>query len=399
MTKKLLPTMIGIALAGGMAAAQADVTVFGHIDQSVVNWDNYQGNGGNDTNFICTTCSIGFKGSEDLGNGLKAIFSIDFQYDMDNRNTGKASAKSSSTTVAMLTTVAPSPTAIPTANGSYIVNKTVGRVTSVNDTSSITDRDQWLGLAGNFGQVRVGTISTTYKSHGAMLDPGYRTSAQMRDWGIQSNLHRGAGEEGQGRATNTMRYDSPSWNGLKVAATYTLDSNENDGENDNPYGAGIEYSNGGLLVFADYITNDRGGNDDAYKAGAKYTMDNFSVFGQYEVDGGLITDFNRGAATKTDGADVWMLGGSFTMGNNTIYGAYAQGDNAGNRNSVVPGTGYDTGYDAWEVVGVHSMSKQTLVYLGYVTKDPDAKVTDSLTGLRKSVNDEEAWALGMKHKF
>jgi len=376
MTKKLLPTMIGVALVGGMAAAQADVTVFGHIDQSVVNWDNYQGNGGNDTNFICTTCSIGFKGSEDLGNGLKAIFSIDFQYDMDNRNTGKASAKSSSSQVF-----------VPTTGGGSTI-ATVSYVTSVSDTSSITDRDQWLGLAGNFGQVRVGTISTTYKSHGAMLDPGYRTSAQMRDWGIQSNLHRGAGEEGQGRATNTARYDSPSWNGLKVTAHYTLDTNESP-EDDNPYGAGVEYSNGGLLVFADYITNDRGGNDDAYKFGAKYTMNNFSMFGQYEVDGGLISDFNRAATTKTDGADVWMLGGSYTMGNNTIYGAYAQGDNAGNRSSVVPGTGYDTGYDAWEVVGVHSMSKQTLVYLGYATLDPDTSGSDSIDG----------WALGMKHKF
>ena len=35
MIKKLLPTMIGAALVGGMAPAVADVTVFGHIDTSV----------------------------------------------------------------------------------------------------------------------------------------------------------------------------------------------------------------------------------------------------------------------------------------------------------------------------------------------------------------------------
>ena len=178
-----------------------------------------QDGGSDDINMNCTTCSIGFKGSEDLGNGLKAIFKLDFQYDTINRN----------------------------SNG------------------SITDRDQWLGLAGNFGQVRVGTISTSYKSHGAMLDPGYRTVAQMRDWGIQSILQSGAGEEGQGRATNTARYDSPDWNGLKVIAHYTLDSdNGADGEDDNPYGGGIQYTNGGILVFADYLTTDQGGDDDAY---------------------------------------------------------------------------------------------------------------------------------------
>jgi len=105
MKHKLLPTMIGAVLAGGMGAAQADITVFGHIDTAIVSHDTDQGfvntgkflNPGNivgnvagsslsdnydDTNFVCTTCSIGFKGSEDLGNGLKAIFYLDFQYDM-----------------------------------------------------------------------------------------------------------------------------------------------------------------------------------------------------------------------------------------------------------------------------------------------------------------------------
>ena len=84
MIKKILPTMIGVALAGGMTAVTADVSLFGHIDTSV---DAVDVDGGiDDINMNCTTCSIGFKGSEDLGNGLKAIFSIDFQYDTTERN-------------------------------------------------------------------------------------------------------------------------------------------------------------------------------------------------------------------------------------------------------------------------------------------------------------------------
>jgi predicted porin len=353
MKTKLLPTMIGAILAGGMTAAAADVTVFGHLDASVVGWDDDDAIGisdksqhdtdspdydGSDVNFICTTCSIGFKGSEELGNGLSAIFKLDFQFDMFNRNSG----------------------------------------------GSITDRDQWAGLAGNFGQVTFGTMSTTYKSHGAMLDPGYRTVVQMRDVGIQSTLHSGAGEEGEGRADNSMRYDSPSWNGLKVAATYTLDSDETDGEDNDPYGAGVSYENGGILVFADYITNDGGEDDDAYKLGGKYTYNDFSVFGQYEWDGGLISSVtNETPVDNTvDGADVWMLGGSYTMGNNTVYAAYGQGDDAS-------GTPEDEGYDSWEIVGYHAMSKRTLVYGGYVDISPD----------ESDVDDASAWTLGMKHKF
>jgi predicted porin len=165
MTKKLLPTLIGVALAGSMAAAQADVTVFGHIDTSIVNSDNYVTPNSSDNSFVCTTCSIGFKGSEDLGNGLKAIFSIDFQYDTTERNNG---AVSQSKQNGFVSTPAGSVTAPVVTNVS-------------GSTDSITDRDQWLGLAGNFGQVRVGTISTSYKSHGALLDPAYRTVIQQRD--------------------------------------------------------------------------------------------------------------------------------------------------------------------------------------------------------------------------
>jgi len=365
MTKKILPTMIGVALAGGMTAAAADVSIFGHIDESVVFWndDSFLGlhdfaNGnldGDDTNFVCTTCSIGFKGSEDLGNGLSAIFSLDFEYDINNRH------RVSSTTYTYTTTSGTFTTTLPTGSG------------------AITDRDQWVGLAGGFGKVRVGTISTVYKSHGAMLDPGYRTVAQMRDIGIQSNLHSGAGEEGQGRATNTLRWDSPDWNGFQAGATFTLDSNEADGEDNNPYGFGVSYTNGGILAFADYLTSDNGGNDDAWKVGGKYSMDSFSVFGQYESDGGLIS--SKGVMNNTvDGADVWMLGGSFTMGSNTVYAAYGNGDD----NSTGSG-----GYDSWEIVGVHGFSKNTLVYGGYLTIEPDA------TG----VSDADAFTVGMKHKF
>ena len=180
MSRKLLPVLIGAALAGGVNLAAADVTLFGHIDTSYIGID--QDGGMDDTVFRCTTCSVGFKGSEDLGNGLKAIFKLDFQFDTINRN--RAS----------------------------------------DGTNSITDRDQWLGLAGGFGKVRVGTISTVYKSHGAMIDPLYRTALQGRDRGLQSGFHSGAGEELQGRATNTVRWDSPSFSGVQLGAHYTLDS-------------------------------------------------------------------------------------------------------------------------------------------------------------------------------
>jgi predicted porin len=399
MKHKLLPTMIGAVLAGGMGAAQADITVFGHIDTAIVNTDTDNGfvntakmpTGWNpsfsddvsdfgrttdDTNFKCTTCSIGFKGSEDLGNGLKAIFYIDFQYDMFNRNTG-------------------------------------------DEKNSLTDRDQWLGLAGNFGQIRAGSISTSYKSHGAMIDPLYRTAAQGRAMGLQSFLHTNAGEEGEGRADNTVRWDSPNWNGFKVIAHYTLDSDEHDGvglsgdEDDDGYGIGGQYTNGGILVFADYLTNDgddannSGGDLTAFKVGGKYTINNFAVMGQFEsIEANSIIGNGLGDTKGKQEMDYWHLGGTYTMGNNMIYAAYGVGDFTDLGNNVLPGgTSDDMEQTVYTIAGTHNLSKRTMIYAAYSVneQDNDAAVNSSIVdaGTTKSVNDPErdVFAIGMKHKF
>ena len=120
MIKKILPAMIGASLLGGVNVAVADVTAFGHIDTSfgsrkderLVNDDRLN-------NLTCTTCSIGFKGSEDLGNGLKAIFKIDFQYDTTERNkvNGNRSAAVTGVTTAVNPTTGTPVGVVGVANG------------------------------------------------------------------------------------------------------------------------------------------------------------------------------------------------------------------------------------------------------------------------------------------
>jgi predicted porin len=395
MIKKILPTMIGAALAGSMTVASADITVFGHLDSSV---DFTDQDGGSDAqNLNCNTCSLGFKGSEDLGNGLKAIFKLDFQFDMTERQTSKA--KGIERVQVVNTAEKVINPADPTGPLITVFGTTeVDAVREVKDDSAITDRDQWLGLAGNFGQIRFGTISTIYKSHGAMIDPVYRTSVQARAHGLQSKAHSGAGEQGQGRAEDTFRYDSPSWNGLKIGATYTMQTETQvNNSSDTPYSAGVQYKNGPFLVFADYITNDRGGDDSAYKAGGKWTFGNYSLYGQYEFDDGLLS-FLDGAQfdKKGDGADVWELGGTAQFGNNMLVVAYGEKDSTSWDN-------FDNDDDfgateTFEIVGVHSMSKRTSIYGGYVNRSFDGHFYNE-NDVKKSFTDQDIVTLGMKHKF
>jgi len=369
MTKKLLPTVIGMILAGGVAVAQADVQVMGHIDEALAyvnggeihdgthtNYYPFVAHGSNNTQLVCTTCSIGFKGDEDLGNGLKALFFLDWQYDI---------------------------------NG--------------NDSGGLTGRDQYVGLGGGFGTLKAGTMSTVYKAYGAMIDPVYRTFAQQRNIGLQSNLHNEKGDTGEGRATNTVGYNSPNWNGLSLAATYSILPDSTTPSQDNPFSAGINYENGGLLGYVTYINNMAGGDDAATAVGAKYTINNFSLFGQYEFDMGLITDSATGTLGQDnngDGADVWMVGGTYTMGNNTLYAGYGEDKRAKTYDNtvtsapgVVPvtyvGNVTANDYNSWELVGIHSFSKRTLGYVGYVGSNPNQNNVENL-GL---------YTVGLKHTF
>ena len=387
MNKKLLPTMVGVILAGGVSMVQADIILFGHIDTSIDATD--QDGGEDDINLNCTTCSIGFKGSEDLGNGLKAIFSLDFQYDTIKRNPKKRKVFAQTT---------------KTTGPSTGFTQTTASV-NVTETSSITDRDQWLGLAGGFCQVRIGTISTGYKSHGAMIDPLYRTALQGRDRGLQSRFHSGAGEDGQGRAESTVRWDSPNWNGLQVVAHYTLDTDQNDGvftptnlkgeEDDDGYGLGASYQNGGFLVFADYLTNNGDkvdnpfGDVNAWKVGGKYSMGMFGVMGQYE-------DSNSDDGTPLGDVDttVWHFGASATLGNTMAYFAYGQGE------FDVSGGGTDD-YTSWTLALMHSLSKRTMLYTGFSEVDCDEQVSGTVCNDVHSTSggEDDKFSLGMKHKF
>ncbi|WJW75857.1 porin [Thiohalobacter sp. IOR34] len=352
MDKKILSAAVAGVLAGSMAfAANADVTVFGKLNMSI---DSVDVDGGSDDiNMNCTTCSVGFKGSEDLGNGLKAVFLIDFQYDGSERN----------------------------ANG------------------ALTDRDQWVGLAGEgWGSVKFGTISTGYKSTGAMIDPLYRTSAQARGLGFQSSLHLGAGENGQGRMTNHVRYDSPSMSGFKVIVDYSFDSEDVTTRDDDAWGLTGVYKNGPILGFVSYLTNDHGGEDDAWKIGGSYQInDEAKVFAQYENDGGLIsstTELAAGAASNTTkDADVWHIGATYTMGSNMLYAAYGQGDD--NNTSGATNTAE---YDTWTIAVAHMFSKRTFVYGGYNNIDCDG-TTGNVCGSRTRAGEQDVITIGLQHNF
>ena len=69
---------LAMLAAGGAAQAQSGVTVYGNIDLGVS-----KKTGGALTEGRRDNNRLGFRGVEDLGNGLKALFQLEIRYDPD----------------------------------------------------------------------------------------------------------------------------------------------------------------------------------------------------------------------------------------------------------------------------------------------------------------------------
>ena len=364
MNKKLLVTAMGLVLAGAMGVANADVKLYGQIDLSL-NRDDPADNpsGDDDINMDSNNSAIGVKGSEDLGNGLSAFFKIEYQTDVND-----------------------------SANSGWV------------------GRDQYVGMKmERFGKFTFGTMSTAYKSPGSKIDALYRTSLQSRAFGLQSALHAGKGENGQGRTTNTIRYDSPSWAGFKLVGTYSFDEEKDEsgiGNDDDTYSLGAEYKGGNFYAAASYIDTQADPSDtSAAQFLARYTWNDLQIHGIYELDGGLITasrseglngDATVGApkgGAEDDGADIWSVGATYTIGNNVLVADFGQGsdsDGSDGVSGVNPVTLVNDDvdeYDAWRIGAIHNMSKRTFVYAGYVKVDPDES------------SDIDRFSLGVRHHF
>ncbi len=283
MNKKLLTIAVVTAMATPMLAnAEAKSAVYAkvHVAGEIID-------DGNDTSYSIAgnsskASNVGVKGEIDTNlMDLKAIAQIEIGLDQDSNTeyTGQVSAKSGS------------------------------------KAGLLYQRDSWVGLSSkSMGTVRMGTIKTSYKQSGTMIDPLYTTALEGRGFNqtMSSQLHGGTGN-GRGRSTHTVRYDSPDMGGAKVIANY----NANPTAEDN-MGLGVHWKGGPAAAFLDfqligednYVTDKNGKADtgNAVKVGGKYTAGDIMVSGQYEIDGGAISGNSDGSN------DRLFLAGEYTMG-------------------------------------------------------------------------------------
>ena len=249
-------TLMVAALTGVFATAahaQSSVTLYGLIDAGITYTNNTHGH----TNWQMTSGSVngsrfGLRGAEDLGGGLKAIFTLE--------------------------------------NGFGINDGTL------KQNSRLFGRQAFVGLASDqFGAV---TLGRQYDSMVDYVGPLALTGTQYG--GTQfahpfdnDNLNNSF------RIDNSLKYQSANYGGFKFGALYGFSNQAAGFANNRAYSAGASYNWGGLNVAAAYMQlNSNGANSAsaAFNSGGAVSGDN-TFFAQRQQTWGAGANYAFGPAT------------------------------------------------------------------------------------------------------
>lgn len=192
---------LAVLAASGAAMAQSSVTLYGVLDtgltyskgeESVYGMTHVGGN---------VNSRLGFRGVEDLGNGLKATFNLEAGMGVDDGN-------------------------------NYMDKDSNGM--AFRRTSTV-------GLQGSFGEVRLGRMLTSSYLAVSRYDA-------FGDTGIGASLAWNPTNTGYApRTENAISYSSPNFSGFKIGAEYGF-GEKKDARDSRYIGVGATYDNGPLSL-------------------------------------------------------------------------------------------------------------------------------------------------------
>lgn len=249
--KKTLITLAVLAAATGVAQAQSSVVIYGTVDAGFVSErGGVNGNVNKLDSGIGSASRLGFKGTEDLGSGLSALFLLESGFSVDN--------------------------------GQQDVSGT------------LFNRQAYVGLSSKTtGTLTLGRQYTPiYNTLSKVADPfqvGYAGSAKNL---FPSNT----------RTSNTVLYTSPSYNGFDGDVAYTFGENAESNKIGRKIGASVGYANGPLNARVAYnnTSNETAltsiGSGRNYLAAANYDFAVAKAYVAYGVNKGVSSAIRNNAS-------------------------------------------------------------------------------------------------------
>jgi general bacterial porin, GBP family len=373
MQKKIIALAIA-GLASTAAFAQSNVTIYGIADVGVA---QVRGNGDlTGTKVISgglSTSRIGFKGVEDLGNGLKALFVLEYRLSLDG-NYGLG------------------------GNG-------VSTASDGGLSASGAARQQMVGLTGGFGTAVGGRLQTTaydwQVKYITLAATAFDIHNQLTVPKFRINLQNDA------RANNAVAYISPSFGGVTVALNHSFAVEQAQSAVASSLNAtlvGVYFDQGPLsigLVGEKLQGNGAGaGFENTERTdlalGASYAFPFAKFTAAYQ------TTKNNGpqSATENNKFDtVYSIGAQVPVSaKGTVHVQFAQSNYKSNTLlNDNNGKGISIAY-------THDLSKRTTVYAGYGYLDNSGSgnvysISGASTGVVNSQGSSNVIATGLRHSF
>jgi len=276
--KKTILAMAVLAACMSTASAQTSVTIYGIVDAGLTHTTN-DGPVGDRTTVDAgqmQTSRWGFKGTEDLGGGMKARFGLEGTLIND---TGAA-----------------------------------GVNTGTPATTSLFDREATVGLSGAFGSIDIGRQNILGIGSVGLADPMGLAFAATSPNVLFGAMNFGAvygayGANGVGnsalRQTNSVKYVSPSFSGLGFALMRAFGEQGNGIQKGSYQGASVFYNLGPFGAAAAYARMKNVTDTDmlkSYGIGLKYTFSQAVLKGTYIAN--KVDSTNRKIAVFGLGVDV-----------------------------------------------------------------------------------------------
>lgn len=187
-----------------LAFAQSSVTLYGVVDASIQSAHTGTGNTTRLDSSAVAPSRIGFQGTEDLGDGLAAVFRLENGFNVDNG--------------------------------------------SIAGNGNLFNRESWVGLRGSLGQIQAGVNYTPLFSTYVNYSMG---ELNTLGWGNATNNFVYVPTA---RVANSVRYVSPSMGGVIVRAVYAFGT---EGAAPRTMGdtasVGVNYKLGAFSADLDYL--------------------------------------------------------------------------------------------------------------------------------------------------
>ena len=372
MKKSLIALAIASAVSAPAFAATANVDVYGRMAFSLdyADTNDLRGDGADAVTGRDNVSRFGIKGTEDLGNGLAAIWQVEMALSA-NRDAG-ISTKGFTTT--------PSGTNI---------------VTNVSFGGGMTLRNTFIGLSSKtMGTVILGRHDTPYKMSTGSLDIFSDTAGDYNTI-IGTTA---AGTIFDNRAPQIVSYMSPTWTGFSFAVGYAESKlNEAAGaDNAQSLSAMAKYVNGpifGTVAYETFAGGIGGGSSttlesEAFKAGLGVKLGAVQLGAVYEM-------IDADAARSANERDAYYMNAMYSIGAidlKAAYGMSTDGDSAAS-----------TEFDYYAVGADYNLSKRTKLF-GLYTSLANGNGTNlgqSTTGYKSAEagNDVDVISLGVVHIF